>query len=258
ILWFGLVAGLTSTLQQVTDFGINPTNVGMFVYVPTNITAKPAVVVAIHDCNGTAQTYFSYSPYAQFADTYGFIVIYPSSPNADTCWDVRSPATLTHNGGGDSQGIANMVGYAISTYSADPKRIFVTGTASGGMMTNVLCAVYPDLWRAATAYSGAAAGCFVSTSSAFGAYCTVDDIGMDGDYWAAVVRAMYPGYTGAYPPIQVWYGETNYYDSFWSSYGLASLSEWAGIFGYDTNEYQVKEYPGYQKSIYGPFLQGIS
>lgn len=132
ILWFGLVAGLSSTLQQVTDFGINPTNVGMFVYIPTNVTANPAVVVAIHDCNGTAETYFSYSPYAQFADTYGFIVIYPSSPNAGTCWDLTSPATLSHDGGGDSQGIASMVGYAISTYNADPTRISVTGTASGG------------------------------------------------------------------------------------------------------------------------------
>ncbi|KAJ6563347.1 acetyl xylan esterase [Mycena vulgaris] len=221
--------------EQVTDFGINPTNVGMFVYVPTDVTANPAVVVVIHDCNGTAQTYFSYPPYAEFADTYGFIVIYPSSPNADTGWDVRSPATLTHNGGGDSQGIASMVGYAISTYNVDSTRIFVTGTSSGGMMTNVLCAVYPDLRRAATAYSGAAAGCFVSTSSAFGAYCTIDDIEMDGDYWAAVV----------------WYGETNYYNSFWA------ISEWAGIFGYDTNEYQVQQFSGYEKSIYGPFMQGI-
>ncbi|KAF7337087.1 Carbohydrate esterase family 1 and carbohydrate-binding module family 1 protein [Mycena venus] len=255
ILWFGLVAGLTSTLQQVTDFGINPTNVGMFVYVPTNITATPAVVVAIHDCNGTAQTYLTSTPYAQFADTYGFIVVYPNSTNAGSCWDVRSNATLTHNGGGDSQGIASMVGYAISTYSADPTRVFVTGTASGGTMTNILCAVYPDLWRAASAYSGAAAGCFVNTSSDAGAFCTPDDIIMDGSYWVPLVRAMNPGYTGAYPPISVWYGETNFFNAYLTSYGLQSLEEWAGIFEYDTNEYQALGFNGYQKQIYGPNLQ---
>jgi acetylxylan esterase len=132
IFWFGLVAGLNSALQQVSDFGINPTNVGMFVYVPTNVTTNPAVIVAIHDCGGTAQTYFSGSPYAQYADTYGFVVIYPSSPSTDTCWDVTSNATLTHDGGGESQGIASMVAYVISTYNADPTRVFVTGTASGG------------------------------------------------------------------------------------------------------------------------------
>ncbi|KAJ7260712.1 hypothetical protein C8J57DRAFT_1232963 [Mycena rebaudengoi] len=174
-LWPGLVVGLASTLQQVTDFGINPTNVGMFIYIPTSVTANPAVIVAIHDCNGTAQTYFAFSPYPQFADTYGFIVIYPSSPNVDTCWDVTSPATLTHGGGSDSQGIASMVDYAISTYSADPTCISVAGTASGGTMTSILMATYAELWRTATIYSGAAAGCFVNTSTVLGSYCTVDD-----------------------------------------------------------------------------------
>jgi acetylxylan esterase len=132
-LWAGLVSGLTSSLQQVTNFGTNPTNVGMFVYKPTTVTTKPAVIVAVHYCTGTAQAYFSGSPYAQLADTYGFIVIYPSSPNSGTCWDVSSKATLTHNGGGDSGGIASMVTYAISTYGADASRIFVTGTSSGGV-----------------------------------------------------------------------------------------------------------------------------
>jgi acetylxylan esterase len=132
-LWAGLVSGLTSSLQQVTNFGTNPTNVGMFVYKPTTVTTKPAVIVAIHYCTGTAQAYFSGSPYAQLADTYGFIVIYPSSPNSGTCWDVSSKATLTHNGGGDSNGIASMVTYAISTYGADASRIFVTGSSSGGV-----------------------------------------------------------------------------------------------------------------------------
>ncbi|KAF7349973.1 Carbohydrate esterase family 1 and carbohydrate-binding module family 1 protein [Mycena venus] len=252
ILWFGLVAGLTSTLQQVINFGINPTNIGMFVYTPTNVTANPAVIVAIHECNGTAQTYFSSSPYAQFADTYGFIVIYPSSPNADTCWDVSSPATLTHDGGGDSQGIASMVDYAILTYGADPTRIFVTGTASGAMMTNVLCAVYPELWRAATSYAGAAAGCFVDISSEFPNYqdCTVDGAQEDGDYWAAVARAMYPDYTGTYPPIQVWYGDIPE----WAT-SEAAVSQWAAIFGYDTNNPQSQEFSAYEKFLYGPSLQ---
>jgi acetylxylan esterase len=104
----------------------------MFVYKPTTVKTKPAVIVAIHYCTGTAQAYFSGSPYAQLADTYGFVVIYPSSPNSGTCWDVSSKATLTHNAGGDSFGISNMVAYAISTYGADPARIFVTGSSSGG------------------------------------------------------------------------------------------------------------------------------
>jgi acetylxylan esterase len=83
-------------------------------------------------CASLVQAYFSGSPYASLADTNGFIVIYPSSPHSGTCWDVSSKATLTHNGGGDSNAIANMVTFAINTYKADPSRIFVTGSSSGG------------------------------------------------------------------------------------------------------------------------------
>ena len=79
--------------------------------------------------------------YTSLADTYGFIAIYPSSTHDGNCWDVASNKSLTHEGGGDSNGLANMLRYTISTYNADTSKIFVTGSSSGGMMTNVMCAV---------------------------------------------------------------------------------------------------------------------
>lgn len=38
------------TLEQVTDYGDNPTNVDMYIYVPTNLAANPGIIVAIHYC----------------------------------------------------------------------------------------------------------------------------------------------------------------------------------------------------------------
>ena len=125
-----------ASLQQITDSGIsNPTNVGFYAYVPDKLATNPGIIVAIHYCTGSAQAYYSGSPYATLAETYGFIVIYPSSPHSGTCWDVSSKATLTHNGGGDSNAIANMATYMISKYSADTSKVFVTGSSSGAMMT---------------------------------------------------------------------------------------------------------------------------
>jgi hypothetical protein len=84
---------------------------------------------------GTAQAYYTGSPYAQLAEEYGFIVIYPQSPYSGTCWDVSSQSALTHNGGGDSNSIANMVTWTISQYNANTGKVFVTGSSSGAMMT---------------------------------------------------------------------------------------------------------------------------
>ncbi|KAL1683180.1 carbohydrate esterase family 1 and carbohydrate-binding module family 1 protein [Schizophyllum commune] len=235
LVWLDLIAGQTSSLQQVTDFGDNPTNAGMYVYRPTNVASSPALIVAVHYCGGTAQAYYSGSPYAQFADQYGFIVIYPNSPNSGSCWDVSSKQSLTRDGGGDSTAIANMVAYAKAQYGVDPDRIYVTGTSSGGMMTNVLAATYPDVFQAGIVYSGVGAGCFVSASGGVDAWnstCSTGQSTASAAQWAAVVHDMYPGYNGTYPRMQEYHGTD------------------------DT--LLPRRSSRYTKSIYGPNLEGIS
>ncbi|KXN82652.1 hypothetical protein AN958_02329 [Leucoagaricus sp. SymC.cos] len=104
-----------STLQQQTgNWGSNPTNVGFFYYKPLNLPAKPALIVAMHYCSGTAQAFFSGTQFANLADTYKYIVINPDAPDSGGCWEAHTTATLTHNGGGDSIATANMVRYAIA------------------------------------------------------------------------------------------------------------------------------------------------
>lgn len=122
-------------ITQVTNFGANTSGTKMYIYVPSKLAASPPIIVAIHYCTGTAQGYYNGSPYAQLADQKGFIVIYPESPYSGTCWDVSSRAALTHNGGGDSNSIANMVTYALKQYNGDASKVFVTGSSSGAMMT---------------------------------------------------------------------------------------------------------------------------
>jgi acetylxylan esterase len=136
---------LTSSLKQVTaNIGSNPTNVKLYIYVPNPAPVDPAIILALHECGASGPTYFTQTQYSSLADTHGFIVLYPSAPGpGTTCWDVHSTATLTHNSGGDSLGVASFVRYAVATYGGDAARVFVTGTSSGAMMTNVLAGDTP-------------------------------------------------------------------------------------------------------------------
>jgi acetylxylan esterase len=134
---------------------------------------------------------------------------------------------------------------------------------STAMMTNVLCATYPEIWRAASVYSGVAAGCFVSSSGAVDAWnssCANGQVSATSTQWASVVRAMFPGYTGAYPPIQEYHGTADT-TLFPPNLG-EEIKEWSGIFGYNAaapvQVLQNTPLAGYTKSIYGPNLQGIS
>ncbi|KAI0016157.1 Alpha/Beta hydrolase protein [Xylariomycetidae sp. FL0641] len=255
------LAGLSAaaSLQQVTDFGENSSGTLMYIYVPDTLADSPPVVVAIHYCSGTAEAYYTGSPYAGLADQYGFIVIYPQSPYEGTCWDVSSNEALTHDGGADSNSIANMVAYTLDTYGADSSRVFVTGSSSGAMMTNVLAATYPDVFAAGVVYSGVAAGCFYTgTVNGWNSSCSGGQLVETQAYWADTARAMYPGYAGAYPRMRIQHGSAdttlapqNYNES---------IKQWTGVWGYP--EDPVEAYPDdpaspFTRYVYGENVEGM-
>ncbi|KJR88362.1 acetylxylan esterase [Sporothrix schenckii 1099-18] len=236
----------TESLVQVTDFGPNLSNTEMYIYVPAKLADKPAIIVAIHYCTGTAQAYYKNSPYAQLADQKGFIVIFPSSPYNGTCWDVSSPSALVHNGGGDSNSIANMVTYTLDKYKADPAKVFVTGTSSGAMMTNVMAAAYPEMFAAGIVYSGVPAGCFYSQAGGVDAWnssCANGEINSTPAIWAGIVDAMDPDFSAkhptsaeaiaARPKMQIYHGSAD--DILFPPNYNETIKEWCGVFGFDPN-----------------------
>ncbi|OAA55938.1 PHB depolymerase family esterase [Niveomyces insectorum RCEF 264] len=253
------LAGAHAGLISVANFGDNPTQLQMAIYVPTTVATKPAVILALHTCGGTGQQYVQMSGYTALADAKGFLVIYPTTTHDNHCWDVASNKSLTHEGGGDSQTLANMVRYTLSTYDADPARVFVTGSSSGCMMTNVMMAVYPDLFAAATCYSGVAAGCLAGSPGASPTTadpaCASGKVVKTGAAWAAQVRAMFPGWTSnRYPRLATWHGHA---DTFVSYLNLAEeIKEWSTLLNVTyTKNVTATPQAGYTQMVYGDGTQ---
>ncbi|HEV2348035.1 MAG TPA: PHB depolymerase family esterase [Actinocrinis sp.] len=198
----------TSTLQQVTDFGPNPTNLKMYLYVPQHVHPHPAVIVALHYCGGSGPAFFGGTEYASLADQYGFIVIYPSVTRTSlVCFDVSTPGALTHDGNSDPVGIVSMVRYVEKAYHADKQQVFATGISSGAMMTNVLLGDYPDVFAAGSAMSGVPFGCFATTDgSLWNSTCSSGQLSMTPEQWGDLARAAYPTYHGPRPRMQLWHG----------------------------------------------------
>lgn len=181
--------------------------------------------------------------------------MYPSSLKDNNCWDVATTKSLTHNGDGDTTGLANMVQWALTKYNADPAKVFVTGSSSGCMMTNVLCATYPELFAAASCYSGVPAGCLAgspgSSPTTADQRCAQGKITKTGAQWAAQVKAMYPGYNGTYPRFMTMHGTAdnfvNYYPNF-----AEQLKEWSSILGVSfTKNITKTPQAGYTEEVYG-------
>ncbi len=219
-----------ATLQQITNFGNNPTNLGFHLYVPDRVAARPAILVAVHYCTGSGPAFYSGSQFASLADQYGFIVIYPSATRSGQCFDVSSRGALSRNNTSDPAGIKSMVDWTVSRYSADTNRIYVTGASSGAMMTNVLLGVYPDVFKAGAAFSGVPFGCFATTDgSMWNSQCSSGQRIMTAQQWGDLVRNAYPGYTGPRPRMQLWHGvndTTLHYNNFGEE-----IKQWTNVLG---------------------------
>ncbi|MFC9925839.1 PHB depolymerase family esterase [Streptomyces sp. NPDC127190] len=219
-----------ASLTQVTNFGTNPTGLQMYVYVPNNVRANPPVLLALHGCQGSGPYLYSSTDFGSLADRYGFIVIYPSTNPGGSCWDVSSDQALTRNGGSDPVGLMSMITYTEQHYGGNPNAVYVTGESSGGMMTNVMLADYPDVFKAGAAFMGVPYHCFYTgTSRGWNGPCAGGQVSMTAQQWGDLVRHADPGYTGPRPRVQLWHGTA---DTTLSHNNLGEeIKQWTNVLG---------------------------
>lgn len=121
-----------------------------------------------------------------------------------------------------------------------------------------MAAAYPELFRAATVYSGVAAGCFLSTANqeaAWNSTCAQGTSIASSEQWANVAKAMDPGYNGARPRMQIYHGGAdtilrpqNYEET---------VKQWTGVFGFDYKTPEKSE-QGTPKSGYKTDVWGVT
>ncbi|MFF8603155.1 PHB depolymerase family esterase [Streptomyces sp. NPDC015232] len=220
-----------ASLVQITNFGTNPTGLLMHLYVPNSVRPNPPILLALHGCQGTGPSMYASTDFAAQADTYGFLVIYPSTYPSGSCWDVSSDQALTRNGGSDPVGLMSMITYAEQRYGGNPAAVYVTGQSSGGMMTNVMLADHPDVFKAGAAFMGVPYHCFATGSvRGWNPACAQGQVSKTPQQWGDLVRnTAYPGYTGPRPRVQLWHGTA---DTILNHNNLGEeIKQWTNVLG---------------------------
>ncbi|KAF2397314.1 hypothetical protein EJ06DRAFT_455669, partial [Trichodelitschia bisporula] len=236
--------------------GGNPTKLDMFYYAPADLPPNSPIVVAIHYCLGSAAMYHSSANFVPAAGQYKFAVIYPQASHDNRCWEVNTERTLTRGGGGDSDGIAKMINYVATKHKSDLKRVYVLGSSSGGMMTNVMAATYPDLVAGAASFSGIPYGCLKGSRGASpmsdNSPCVKGGVKKSGAEWAAMVKSAAKGVSANYPPFQVWHQTQDPVVNF--ALAAEQVKQWTsvhGISGTETSTQRNTPKSGTTKHIYG-------
>jgi acetylxylan esterase len=201
--------------------GTEPSWVQMYIYVPDSVATnaakgvKPPILVTVHYCAGDARGIFSEATSGGMvaaADANGFIMLLPQTNQS--CWDVASEASLKNvkdGGGGDTKAIVDQVNYTIATYGANKDRVYVTGSSSGGMVTEALAAIYPDVFKAGAEFAGVPAGCWAVSdpNGDWSSPCAGGMVTHTPQEWGDIARAMDLNYTGYRPRLQLWHGDAD-------------------------------------------------
>jgi acetylxylan esterase len=229
-----------ASLQQVSNWngGVSlPSDVTMWAYVPDKVVTNPPILTLIHYCGGTASAVFGQAQgggVVKAADQYGFIIVAPSSGR---CWDVQSNKTFTRDGGGDSHAVAQMVRFAITKYQANAERVYATGDSSGGMMTELLLGLYPDIFKGGSSMAGIPCGCrSASETGSGGGYsgaCAGGNVSHTPQEWGDIVRKMNPTYTGHRARVQLFHGDAD--TTIRYANHTEAIKEWTDVLGLDAN-----------------------
>jgi poly(hydroxyalkanoate) depolymerase family esterase len=218
-------------LTSISSFGSNPGGLDMFLYAPAAPRTKAAVVVAMHGCTQTADDYVNVG-WNALADQYGFYVVYPQdSSDLDQCldWFTASDASRDQ---GEALSIKQMVDYVKAHYDVDPQKVFATGLSSGGAMTAVMLAAYPDVFAAGAAMSGIPFGCATNGGLAGETCMLPPGVTKTAKAWGDLARGADPSWTGARPRMSVWQGTSDNVVTFTNFAEM--VKQWTDVQGLDS------------------------
>ncbi|MGB3391948.1 MAG: PHB depolymerase family esterase [Stenotrophomonas sp.] len=219
-------------LTEVPAFGSNPGNLQMFYYVPAQLPADAPLVVVAHGCLGSAHEIAVNSGWVELADRFHFALVFPQTSKQNEPWaGCFRTWEAAHQGrdAGEPLSVRQMVGYMQRLFPISTSRTFMAGVSSGGHLTNVMLAAYPEVFLAGAPQSSFPYRCAMAATDL--GPCAAGSREHSASEWGDLVRAARPDYTGPWPRVQLWHGEL---DPVIRPQGMQQLVlQWTNVHGID-------------------------
>ena len=213
-------------LTTQTAFGLDPGNLTMRVYRPATLSPGRPLIVVLHGCTQSAESYAVEAGWVQLADRYGLGLLCPEqvmANNANRCFNWFNPGDV-RRGGGEAASIRAMIAKAISLMSSDPSQVYVTGLSAGGAMTVAMLAAYPEVFAGGGIIAGLPYGVAKDMPSAFAAMqqgpsASTAELGQQ-------IRAA-SSHSGPWPRVSVWHGAAD--ATVRASNADATVNQWLDV-----------------------------
>ena len=132
-----------------------------------------------------------------------------------------------------------MIGQVVEDHAVDPSRVFVTGLSSGGAMTSVMLATYPEVFAGGAIIGGLP---YRSAENLTQALFRIKGYGGPSDSRLSNKVRGASEFTGRWPMISVWHGDSD--QTVDRSNAQSILRQWHELHG-------VAEFPTKEETVDG-------
>lgn len=171
-LFVGIPSILAAQFIEGLDFGYNPGNLEMSIYLPkANSSEKLPLVIALHGCSQNAKSMAKQTGWNELAEKYNFIVLYPEQRrrnNGSNCFNWFELNDISKNSG-ESESINSMMDFAFREFNLDDQKVFIYGLSAGAAMGVVMMVNYPNRFKSGAIYAGLPYKTATSTKEGFAA-----------------------------------------------------------------------------------------
>ena len=234
-------------LSALENFGTDPGSLSADIYIPENFPKNGPLVVVLHGSTQSAESYDIGSGWSTLADECGMALLFPGQRLTNNIigsfnWFETGDS---QRGGGEPLSIRQMIKQVVDDHGIDPSRVFITGMSSGGAMTSVMLATYPEVFAGGAIIAGLP---YRSADNMMEAMVRMNGYGSPSDSQLnALVRGA-SKFTGPWPTISVWHGDSD--TTVDNSNASSIVRQWQKIHKVEGSPTRVEMVDGYPREVW--------
>lgn len=242
-----LSSATMNRLTALNDFGTDPGSLSADIYIPDNFPKKGPLVVVLHGSTQSADSYNIGSGWSTLADECGIALLFPGQRLTNNLLGSFNwfEAGDIQRGEGEPLSIRHMIKQVVDDHAVDPSRIFITGMSSGGAMTAVMLATYPEVFAGGAIIAGLP---YRSADNLMEAFFRMKGYGSPSDRKLdALVRGA-SEFDGPWPTISVWHGGSD--ETVDSSNAGSTVAQWQKIHKVEGPPTRVETVDGFPRKVW--------
>jgi len=242
-----MLSNTSDRLSALKNFGTDPGSLSADTYIPKNFPKNGPLVVVLHGNSQSPESYDIGSGWSTLADECGIALLFPGQRLTNNLigsfnWFETDDS---QRGGGEPLSIRHMIKQVVDDHAVDPSRVFITGMSSGGAMTSVMLATYPEVFAGGAIIAGLPYG---TANNMMEAIIRMHGFGSPSDNQLDTLVRGASQFTGPWPTISVWHGDV---DATVDNINASSIvGQWQKIHKVEGSPTRVETVDGYPREVW--------